>query len=60
MAHGTFDEMIPIARARQSRAELERLGYTVQWAEYPMPHSVCGEEIADIAAWLLRTLAPSP
>ena len=60
MAHGTYDDIIPIGRAQQSRAALERLGYAVQWAEYPMPHSVCGEEIVDIAAWLLRILGPSP
>jgi len=60
MAHGTQDQMIGIARARESRAALESLGYPVQWREYPMAHSVCGEEVADIAAWLLRLLAPSP
>ncbi|MGD9951106.1 MAG: alpha/beta hydrolase [Burkholderiales bacterium] len=52
MAHGRFDEIIPLARAQQSCAHLESLGCRVQWREYPMPHSVCGEEIADIAAWL--------
>lgn len=60
MAHGTQDPMIGIARARESRAALEALGYPVQWKEYAMAHSVCGEEIADIAAWLLMLLAPSP
>ena len=60
MAHGTHDPMIPVARARDSRAALEALGYVVQWQEYAMPHSVCGEEIADIAAWLLRLLGPAP
>lgn len=56
MAHGTFDDMIPLARARQSQRALETLGCPVQWREYPMPHSVCGEEIADIAAWLRAIL----
>jgi phospholipase/carboxylesterase len=60
MAHGRFDEVIPMARAQQSRARLESLGYAVSWQEYPMPHSVCGAQIADIAAWLLKRLAPSP
>jgi phospholipase/carboxylesterase len=60
MAHGTLDPMIAIARARESRAALQALGYAVEWREYAMPHSVCAEEIADIAAWLLRTLAPAP
>jgi len=60
MAHGTHDPMIGIPRARESRAALETLGYPVQWKEYAMAHSVCSEEIADIAAWLLRLLAPAP
>ncbi len=60
MAHGTHDPMIDIARARESRVALQSLGYPVQWQEYPMAHSVCGDEVADIAAWLLRLLAPSP
>ena len=60
MAHGTLDPMIAIARARESRSALQALGYAVEWREYAMPHSVCAEEIADIAAWLLRTLAPAP
>ncbi|MEO8717247.1 MAG: carboxylesterase [Burkholderiales bacterium] len=55
MAHGRLDDMIPMARARQSRLALEGLGFQVQWREYPMPHAVCSEEIADIAAWL-RTI----
>ena len=31
---------------------LEQLGYKVTWKEYPMPHSVCAEEIRDISAFL--------
>lgn len=56
MAHGSFDPMIPLARAAQSRDALLALGYPVQWREYPMPHSVCPEEIADIAAFLVKIL----
>ena len=56
MAHGTFDPMIPMLRAAQSRDALLALGYPVEWREYPMPHSVCPEEIKDIAAFLLRIL----
>jgi phospholipase/carboxylesterase len=56
MAHGRLDEIIPIARARQSREWLESLGWAPQWREYAMPHSVCAQEIADIAAWLLTIL----
>jgi phospholipase/carboxylesterase len=56
MAHGEYDNMIGIDRAMQTRGALEKLGYPVEWHDYPMPHSVCPEEIADIAAFLLRIL----
>jgi phospholipase/carboxylesterase len=56
MAHGQYDDLIPVSRADQSRQALERLGYKVQWKTYPMPHSVCPQEIADIGAFLLRIL----
>jgi phospholipase/carboxylesterase len=56
MAHGRYDNVIPLQRAVQSRDALQALGYAVEWREYPMPHSVCPEEIADIAAFLQRIL----
>ena len=56
MAHGVHDPVVPLALAEQSRAELERLGYAVDWHTYPMPHAVCPEEIDDIRSWLFRTL----
>lgn len=57
MAHGSQDPMINISRARQSLAALQALGYAVEWHEYPMQHSVCAEEIADISDWLVKILA---
>jgi phospholipase/carboxylesterase len=56
MAHGRYDDIIPLARAEQSRKVLADAGYDVQWKTYPMPHSVCAEEIADIASFLVRIL----
>lgn len=57
MAHGRGDPVIYIDRAEQSRDLLQSLGYSVEWHEYMMPHSVCEEEIDDISAWLKRVLA---
>jgi len=57
MAHGHADPMIPIARALASRDALRALRYAVQWHEYPMQHSVCAQEIADLNHWLVRVLA---
>jgi len=56
-AHGLHDPMIPQAMAEQGRAQLAELGYQIDWHEYPIPHSVSAEEIADVARWLERVLA---
>jgi len=56
MAHGLYDDIIPLARAEQSRQALERLGYRVEWHTYPMPHSVSPQEIVHIAEFLGRVL----
>jgi phospholipase/carboxylesterase len=57
LAHGREDPMIGIDRALASRDALLALGYPVEWHDYPMPHSVCMEEIDDLNRWLLRVLA---
>lgn len=57
MAHGELDPIVPIARARDSHAQLESLGYSVEWHEYRMPHSVCVEEIDHLGTWLRRIFA---
>jgi phospholipase/carboxylesterase len=36
---------------------LQQLGVGVEWHSYPMEHSVCPEEIADIASWITRILS---
>jgi len=48
--------MLPIAMALQSRDVLRTLGYAVEWHQYPMAHSVCQAEVADIREFLLRVL----
>lgn len=56
MAHGSQDPVIPIARAEQSRALLQSMGYRVEWHSYGMAHAVCPEEIAAIGRWLTKVL----
>ena len=56
MAHGDYDDIIPIRRAEASRELLVRLGYKLEWHSYPMPHSVCAPEISDIAKFLAKVL----
>lgn len=57
LAHGSADPVVVLPRATATRDALQALGYNVDWHEYPMAHSVCMEEIADLNAWLLRVLA---
>ncbi|WP_395826184.1 alpha/beta hydrolase [Collimonas sp.] len=56
LAHGRVDPVVVVDRAEKSRALLLELGYSVEWHEYMMPHSVCAEEVADIGDWLRRVL----
>jgi len=57
MAHGVDDPVVPEALGRSSRDCLRGLGYEVDWNTYPMDHSVCAQEVADISRWLHSQLA---
>ncbi len=57
MAHGLHDPVVPEALGRSSRESLQGLGYEVEWHSYPMEHSMCAEEVADINRWLRVQLA---
>ena len=56
MAHGTQDSIVPIETGRASARLLEARGYSVDWREYAMPHTVCNEEIDAIRKFLLKVL----
>jgi phospholipase/carboxylesterase len=56
LAHGLEDPIVAPLLGEHARAWLEAAGYPVEWHSYPMPHSVCPQEVADIAAWLRRVL----
>ena len=38
---------------------LTALGYAVEWHAYPMPHSVCAEEIHGLANWMQARFSPA-
>lgn len=56
MAHGRFDNVIPIEVAQASHRALEAQGYSVEWREYSMAHTVTGEELSDIQNFLTGVL----
>ena len=59
MAHGTQDPVVPFRAGEQSAALLRGLGFDVSWHAYPMPHSVCAEEIRDLGDWMSKRFAAS-
>jgi phospholipase/carboxylesterase len=56
MAHGIADPVISVDQGRISCQTLKEHGYTLEWHEYPIQHSVCLEEIDAIAAWIKKLL----
>ncbi len=56
MGHGTQDPIVPLQLAELSRGQLKSKGYDVEWHTWPMQHSVCGEELAEVAAFLGKVL----
>ncbi|TXH88191.1 MAG: carboxylesterase [Rhodoferax sp.] len=56
MAHGSLDPVVRVERGLASRDALQALGQPVQWHSYPMEHSLCQPEVAEISAFLQRVL----
>ena len=56
IGHGIHDDIVPLKRGTDARDALAKLGYKPEFHQYPMPHSVHPDEIADIGAWFQRTL----
>lgn len=52
MGHGQQDPVVPVSLGETAAQQLQQAGYQVQWLTWPMPHSVCMEEIQAIDAWL--------
>jgi len=56
MAHGSQDPVVPYPLGEESRQLLVAAGYAVEWHAYPMPHSLCEAEVADLRRWIAARL----
>lgn len=56
-AHGTADDVVSMQLGLQARDYLKQGGYPLEWHEYPMPHTICLEEIELIGEWLRARMA---
>ncbi len=58
LAHGLKDQVVALEMGHETRSFLETAGYPVEYHEYDMAHSISGEELVDLCAWLHKTLPP--
>jgi len=56
LAHGRFDEVIPMVLGNAAYRQLEALGYEASWREYPIAHEVNFDEIKAVGRWLNAVL----
>lgn len=57
MAHGSHDPVVPLAAGEQSAQLLQSFGFKVEWHVYPMPHSLCAQEVLDLRVWFEQRFA---
>ncbi len=57
LAHGTEDTIVPFMLGQATAAALEKHGIPVDWHSYSMPHSLCANEVSDVAAWLIKQIS---
>ncbi|MEW6998310.1 alpha/beta hydrolase [Colwelliaceae bacterium BS250] len=55
--HGSQDPVVSPVLGEQAISALKAKGFTPDYKTYAMPHSVCGEQVADISVWLQQQLA---
>lgn len=56
-AHGSYDDVVSPELGLAACDFLIDRGFSVVWQDYPMPHSICLEEVAAIGEWLKARLA---
>lgn len=56
LAHGSEDTVVPFMLGKITEAALKENGIPVAWHSYTMPHTVCNEEVHDLATWLIKQI----
>lgn len=57
VTHGLMDTVVPFQAGFHGHHMLKDLGYNALWRQYnSMGHSLCNEEVQDIAAWISSLL----
>lgn len=56
IAHGLYDDVIPVGFARHAREYLTGIGVSLTYQEYPIGHGISEESLDDFSEWLMRDL----
>ncbi len=54
--HGTHDEAVPIARAREARTQLQARGANVDYHEHHVGHKVSAQGMKEIERWITEVM----
>jgi phospholipase/carboxylesterase len=60
VAHGTHDDLLPVAHGRRTREAFASLSRDFTYREFPVGHGISPEELALVGAWLAERLGPGP
>jgi phospholipase/carboxylesterase len=60
LAHGTLDQVIPIAMARHARELLDGPHARLTYREYPIGHGISDDGAADVREWMHGLLGQEP
>jgi phospholipase/carboxylesterase len=55
--HGIHDPVVPESLGQKATTQLVKLGYSVNYQNYPMEHAVCPQQIGDISSWIQEILS---
>jgi phospholipase/carboxylesterase len=56
IAHGIHDPVIPIDKARRAQELISQTAAVLTYREYPIPHTISEESLADLSQWLQKRL----
>ncbi|MEN9579616.1 MAG: hypothetical protein RJA70_2625 [Pseudomonadota bacterium] len=57
--HGAVDPVVKFELGQRSYDAVRKAGASAEFHSFPMPHSLCLEEIEVLASWLQKVLAPN-
>ena len=56
VAHGTLDDLLPVANGRQTRDAFQDLSRDFTYREFPIGHGIAPDELELVASWLAKHL----